>query len=578
MKTTYRFIIAALAAAVALSSCTKDIAADREDVNPQDGVRTIAISFDTPTKTVLGGPDGLTPRFEEGDLVMVSDRTAHEVCTVHVVNKEAYFTTNLTGKELKAAYPAKYAKLDDAGENVVDVLVPSNQTGRFEDANIAMTDEFTGNKAGFKNQTAILRFYVDRSIGVKEIGVSAGSKLIVGGEVPDGQRISDGRFENGEWREVDTLSPAVQDPRFHPTTVLIDHRTIISVSVYNPMVDSTLADLTDDPDGRICYVAIRPNDQEVKSYDLSVTSITTTQDYEDENIGNSTAPAKGGVYPVQRNFPKVSLSASTMANVFIPYYIKVDVGETTPEYQYWSYCNLGAFLPEEPGLYFAWGEVKGHKADFDKTTDSSDDMVYIVDAFTSDFSNFSEIAKTDGRYSSNWNSTECFQYCNAPYAGESDYTKYTGSDYETLQPEDDAASVNWGGKWRMPTEDEYEALLLAEKTYSSSGTLGLSFQGEEDNQLFFPAVGAGDEKNLIVSLYSSHFGYYWSSTININAVNAVHASGLIFFCEAGEGSVDDAMYRDMGFPIRPIYGAPAEEGTSVDIESIEPLNEGRILY
>lgn len=541
MKTIYKLTTAILAVGVALSSCTKDIAADREDTGLQDGVRTIAISFDTPTKTVLGGPDGLTPQFKEGDLVMVSDRTAHEVCTVHVVNKEAYFTTNLTGKELKAAYPAKYAKLDDAGENVVDVLVPSNQTGRFEDANIAMTDEFTGNKAGFKNKTAILRFYVDRSIGVKAISISAGSKLVVGGEVPDGQHISDGRFENGEWREVDTL--VISSPLGEGQKIGIrNNRIAISVSVYNPMVDSTLADLTDDPDGRICYVAIRP----VESCDLDFASITSTQEVQGTGVivsSREDRDSKRGreekkkeeydgpnLYSVRRLVSGASISAGKMADVFLPYYIKINVGtEQEPEYQYWGYCNVGAFLPEEPGLYFSWGNVDGH------WLNGKPDAY----AFTSEV------------------------YAKSP-ANSLDV------DITPFGP-NDAASAAWKGDlvrvgevpfgWRMPTKEEFETLF---ENTERSGDLENNHL-IINNTLKLPLSGYVSDGKHAVSIEGLVAGAYWTATYNGSS------TGVACLCSPTQWGCPE-LARYTGLTIRPIF-EPESQG--LDFNELE---EGGNLF
>ena len=135
----------------------------------------------------------------------------------------------------------------------------------------------------------------------------------------------------------------------------------------------TLADLTDDPDGRICYVAIRP----VESCDLAFIGFTSTQEVQGNKThisSNRDMDAKTSkeekigkldegsyLYAVNRLISGVSISAGKMADVFLPYYIKINVGtEQKPEYQYWGYCNVGAFLPEEPGLYFSWGNVDGH--------------------------------------------------------------------------------------------------------------------------------------------------------------------------------------------------------------------------
>ena len=95
----------------------------------------------------------------------------------------------------------------------------------------------------------------------------------------------------------------------------------------------------------------------------------------------------------------------------------VDLG--LPSGLKWATCNVGATKPEEYGNYYAWGETT---------------------------------PQTDCYWST-------YKWCNGSY---NTMTKYcTDSDYGTvdnktvLDPEDDAAAVNMGGKWRMPTDEEF---------------------------------------------------------------------------------------------------------------------------
>ena len=92
----------------------------------------------------------------------------------------------------------------------------------------------------------------------------------------------------------------------------------------------------------------------------------------------------------------------------------VDLG--LPSGLKWATCNVGATAPEEYGNYYAWGE--------NTPKDNYDWDTYKL--------------TTDGGTT---------------------FTKYNGTDGKTtLDPEDDAAAVNWGGKWRMPTDDEWTEL------------------------------------------------------------------------------------------------------------------------
>ena len=91
----------------------------------------------------------------------------------------------------------------------------------------------------------------------------------------------------------------------------------------------------------------------------------------------------------------------------------VDLG--LPSGLKWATCNVGASKPQDYGLYFAWGETTGFTAD----------QVPGVRAFTYDVYNAGPAASI---------STD-------------------------LTLEQDAAHVNLGGNWRMPTKAEFQELL-----------------------------------------------------------------------------------------------------------------------
>lgn len=102
----------------------------------------------------------------------------------------------------------------------------------------------------------------------------------------------------------------------------------------------------------------------------------------------------------------------------------VDLG--LPSGTMWATMNIGAEKTEDIGDCFAWGEV-------DPKNDESEHT---------------------------W---ESYKWCNGTYDS---LTKYnTDSDYGTvdnktqLDPEDDAAAVNWGGTWRIPTFEQMKELV-----------------------------------------------------------------------------------------------------------------------
>lgn len=152
MKTTFKFIIAAMAAVSVFSSCQKELANETVN-NTTGGVRTIAVQFDNSTKATL---DGFTPKFEENDAIRVSNNTTSEVCTLSVTGT---FTTTLSG-ELTAIYPADAADFAPGTPDgkITGFKVSTSQNGKLKDAIIAKaTIAENSSVATFQGQTAVFR-------------------------------------------------------------------------------------------------------------------------------------------------------------------------------------------------------------------------------------------------------------------------------------------------------------------------------------------------------------------------------------------------------------------------------------
>lgn len=470
MKTSHKHIIAALAVTLALASCTKDVIAEKEDVNPQDGgLRTIAVSFGASTKSYLDD-DGVTPIFEEGDEIAVSNYKEEKQVSVERNEKgDLYFTTTLQG-ELVAIYPSSKASFE-AGKP--GFKVPVEQTGLFKDANIALAKIGEDQTyATFVNQTAVLKFYIGPEIGVKSIKISSNSQLA-----------------------TDNSKIVVEVAKLRDSKVI-------------------------DPQERICYVAVLPGVSQ-----MTVESFTSTQTVEDA----------GGC--VKREFQNVNLTCNTLANVFIPYYIPVNVGtEAEPENQYWAYCNVGAFLPEEPGLYFAWGDTQGHR----------------LDANSNQF---------EGGHSFTW--------ANCPFNGGSEdfsstafeAAKATAFPSGTLVLGCDAANVNWGDKWRMPTGTEFGVLVANLSKDWDNTNKGCKVYDKSAKTVFFPAASYG----FGTSLVSMNFfdGSYWSSSLK---PDDDQSGQILYINPTTDGLAEsNSAYRFVGYPIRPIFGDPAPEENGLKI-------------
>lgn len=209
----------------------------------------------------------------------------------------------------------------------------------------------------------------------------------------------------------------------------------------------------------------------------------------------------------------------------------VDLG--LPSGLKWATCNVGANKPEEYGDYFAWGETEPYYTE----GHSQDDPC----------SNW----KTNKTTGYNWAS---YNWCNG---SDDTQTKYcTSSSYGTvdnktvLDPEDDAAHVNWGGNWRMPTKEEQDELRTnCIWTWGAqNGVSGYTVVGPNGNSLFLPAAGCRYDSDL---LSAGPYGDYWSSSLSSSGS---HRADCLYF---GSGYVDWFGYlRNFGHSVRPVCPQP----------------------
>ena len=189
----------------------------------------------------------------------------------------------------------------------------------------------------------------------------------------------------------------------------------------------------------------------------------------------------------------------------------VDLG--LPSGLKWATCNVGADSPEDYGDYFAWGEVEP------KTTYNWGTYKYCVD----DYDNLTK-------------------YCSISSYGNNGFT-----DTKTvLDPEDDAATVNWGGSWRMPTKAEQDELRnnCIWTWITQSGVNGYKVTGPNGNSIFLPAAGYMSVGALG---YAGSYGYYWSSSLYTGY--PYNAYGVSFYSVNVDWSYGNRYY---GFSVRPV--------------------------
>ena len=156
----------------------------------------------------------------------------------------------------------------------------------------------------------------------------------------------------------------------------------------------------------------------------------------------------------------------------------VDLG--LPSGLLWATRNVGATSPEDYGDYFAWGETQSNKQFYD---------------------GFSYIYMERGDHG-----FLLTKYCNDPLFGYNGFT----DNLTILQPGDDAATANFGG--RTPTKEEWEELMnnTTATWTTQNGVNGLLFTAINGNSLFLPAAGYhyGNSPD-----FYGRRGHYWSSSL-----------------------------------------------------------------
>ena len=191
-------------------------------------------------------------------------------------------------------------------------------------------------------------------------------------------------------------------------------------------------------------------------------------------------------------------------------YDYVDLG--LPSGTLWATCNVGASKPSECGMYFQWGDSKGHT----KKQLGKDKM---------------------------------FTWDDYKWGLPSNFSKYTipGT---TLELEDDAAHVNMGGDWHMPTDDQ--TIELIENTTSTwttqNGVNGRLFTSKKDGSktIFIPAAGSAWDGSV---QGSGDGGYVWSSMLGADDVDGGQNLG---FGSGGVGLYDSGRYG--GCSVRGVVG------------------------
>ena len=220
------------------------------------------------------------------------------------------------------------------------------------------------------------------------------------------------------------------------------------------------------------------------------------------------------IMPSCEKDPKPSENGSTVTGT-LNGHDYVDLG--LPSGTLWATCNIGAAAPEEPGDYFSWGE-----------TSPKEDYSWDTYQF--------------GRWGSSFT-----KYFMSPFEGYPGFA----DNLKVLEECDDAASVLWGGGWRIPTYRQWKELInnCTLDGPHVNGTNDWAFVGPNGNRLVLPFAGFKEGTTV-----SGYHGYYWSSSLYCEYPDD-SGSAWLFYNEGNEYDMSFD-FRNLGLTIRPVH--PAE--------------------
>jgi hypothetical protein len=255
----------------------------------------------------------------------------------------------------------------------------------------------------------------------------------------------------------------------------------------------------------------------------------------DENVADVTQ--NGRVVGIANGTCTITCRATDGSDVFAECQVTVATGGTDtgthefvdlglPSGTLWATCNIGANAPEEYGNYFAWGE-----------TETKDEADYKT------FANYKWCEGT--AYSMT-------KYCDNPISG-------TVDNKTELEPEDDAATVNWGSNWQIPSAQQGEELLNSNYTTATwtqvNGVYGCKFTSKSNgNSIFLPAAGAIGVYDETVN-QGSYIGYYWLR--ETSSGYDYGSAQYLFYVYRPAGiynryQVSGGCARCYGMPVRPV--------------------------
>ena len=484
-----------------LTACSSELAETANDIVTGDEVQKVTIQshpfeFDDDTRTLLTASDkSINFSWAGYDAMGVFPVAPHS-------NNQAKRTLSVP-----AGADAHYATFDGAGwelsqNNTYAAYVPYNgslpsstlydevpvdlngQDGTLEtigkkyDYMYAPSTRGTFKNLGGKNTEIVFDF--EHAVSIIQLNLTmpvAAKWKSVSLESADGSKV---------WTTSATMNVATGEVTPKETS------SVDSISLNNVKTTESNKTLT-------LYLAVLPT----TTGDLTLTAKTSAD-------RSYTATLKGKTFKAGRAYRFTTSTKYIPISGYENGYAYVNLGLSVK----WATMNVGATSVADYGKYYAWGETKGYGEE-----DQSNARNYV----------------SAGSYTKNSYYWDTYKWSNDD--GGNSFSKYTASSKNTLDAEDDAATQNWGGAWRMPTSAERDELVnncywVWTSSYNGSGVAGYIVYVAKSSSDKGKAVTSGNSPSGDYSLSDSHIflpaagchyrssfydagtnGCYWSSSL-----------------------------------------------------------------
>ena len=205
----------------------------------------------------------------------------------------------------------------------------------------------------------------------------------------------------------------------------------------------------------------------------------------------------------------------------------VDLG--LPSGTLWATMNVGASKPSDYGQYFQWGDTIGYTADQVGTGEG-------LHKFSSDWSDYKWYLSTHEEWDEEQES----------FVDIIEFRKYATPGV-TLDLEDDAAHVNMGGDWHMPTPEQCQELIsnttFEEERLDDKTLIKCTSKKDDSKFIFFSQPGCVEDSAIPVGRNC----WIWSTMLlnNYRAYNLIIKDSYAYLSDSS---------RSLGLPVRGVIG------------------------